>query len=141
MYSLATTLLTQVTVIFLPFNGIIPIANLDCQTSWYSGMYEKTSQTIYVCEWEFIGKRSYISQFTLYHELWHHYWWQITQAQRDKYTQAYNRAKVFYRDYGKESVQEDFADNFSLLSRGEYTTPSVQRRINMIRSFNKTPRK
>ena len=35
----AASLLTKVTIIFIPFTWTIPIVNLECSTSGYSGMY------------------------------------------------------------------------------------------------------
>ena len=42
----------------------------------------------------------------------------MTQTQRDEYTKLYNRDLKkwkFYREYGKTSAVEDFADNFAIV--------------------------
>ena len=135
MYSLATTLLAQVTVVFIPFTGTIPIVNLDCDTSGYSGMYHLNTKTVYVCEWQYRGQDAYTARFTLYHELGHHYWHTLTQEQQDQYTKEFNKAKVFYRDYSKTNVTEDFSDNFSLLALNQRTNFPITKRIKLIKSF------
>lgn len=131
----ATSLIAKVTIIFIPFTWTIPIVNLDCDTSGYSGMYHHNTKTVYVCEWEYRGKDAYTAQFSLYHELGHYYWYTLTDSQRSEYTKEYSKAKQFYRDYGKESVQEDFSDGFAVLSLGQHTNFWVQKRINLINKF------
>ena len=138
MYSLATTLLAQVTIVFIPFTGTIPYVNYNCETSGYSGLYHKETQTAYVCEGKWRKKDDYTAQFAMYHELGHHLWYNITQEQRDEYTKEWNKAKVFYRDYGKTRVDEDFSDNFALLSLDQKTSFQVNKRIKLIKSYGKT---
>lgn len=131
----ASSLIAKVTIIFIPFTGTIPIVNLDCDTSWYSWMYHHNTKTVYVCEWQYRGKDAYTAQFSLYHELGHYYWYSLTDSQRDEYTKEYNKAKQFYRDYGKESVGEDFSDNVSLISLGQNSNKDVMKRIRIIKKF------
>ena len=131
----ATSLIAKVTIIFIPFTGTIPIVNLDCDTSGYSGMYEKNTKTVYVCEWEYRGKDAYTAQFSLYHELGHYYWYTLTDSQRAEYTKEYSKAKQFYRDYWKTSVQEDFSDNLATISLNQRQRIWVQKRITLINKF------
>lgn len=76
------------------------------------GMY--MNNTIYLCQWV-QGN----TEFYKYHEVGHHFWYKImTQKQRDDYVKLYERDLKkwkFYRDYGKASVKEDFADNFGII--------------------------
>lgn len=131
----ATSLIAKVTIIFIPFTGTIPIVNLDCDTSGYSGMYHHNTKTVYVCEWQYRGKDAYTAQFSLYHELGHYYWYTLTDSKRAEYTKEYNKAKQYYRDYGKESVNEDFADNFSIISLSQNSSKDVMKRIRIIKKF------
>lgn len=71
-----------------------------------------------------------------YHEIGHHYWFKfMTQEQRDEYTKLYNRELKkgkFYREYGKTSAVEDFADNFAVIIT---KTPHTNTRLSFIRKL------
>ena len=107
-------------------------SGLKCGT--YGGVYDIPTDTIYLCqevEWD--------EEFYKYHEIWHHVWFKVlTQAQRDTYTKMYTRDLKkwkFYRDYARNSVIEDFADNWSLMALNIRQPYGIQKRINIIKVF------
>lgn len=56
-------------------------------------------------------------RFYALHELWHFFWFEFLNDEDKKiYEMFYNYSNNFdfYREYSKKSVEEDFADNFTL---------------------------
>lgn len=107
------TILASLSIIILPVSGSIPTLG-DCNQG-YSGGYDAETSTVYVC----YSANEKDVEFVKWHEVGHHYWFKfMTQAQRDEYTKLYKRdlkKGKFYREYGKTSAVEDFADNFSIV--------------------------
>lgn len=124
-------LISTVTIILVPLGTVVPTTFNEC---WDIGWaYHVQSNTVYLCEW--VGNE----EFYKYHELGHaFYYTKLTQAQKDKYHVEYERALkdwAFYRDYGRNSEIEDFADNVSLYILKKNQKPKIQRRINLIKKY------
>jgi hypothetical protein len=109
-----SAILASITIVFIPVGGNIP--NLGDCGGYYAGGYVEDTSTVYVC----LSSNERQVEFVKWHEVGHHYWFKfMTQKQRDSYKKLYERdikrwAK-FYREYGKTSVVEDFADNFAVV--------------------------
>lgn len=94
----------------IPFGFIIPNTYVKCwEMNW---AYNHETKIIYLCDGIQWNK-----EFYKQHEIWHYFWFNImTQSQRDSYTKIWTESKWFYRDYGKTSAIEDFADNFAVVA-------------------------
>lgn len=108
-----SAILASLSIIILPVSGSIP--TLGACNEWYSGGYDASTSTIYVC----YSANEKDVEFVKWHEVGHHYWFKfMTQVQRDEYTKLYNRDLKkwkFYREYGKTSAVESFADDFAVI--------------------------
>ncbi len=75
-------------------------------------MYIESESALYLC--------SDYEEFHKMHEVGHHFWFKfLTQKQRDDYTKLYEKDLKngkFYRDYGRVSAVEDFAENFAVIT-------------------------
>jgi len=109
-----STILASLSIIILPVSGSIPTLG-DCN-QWYSVGYDEKTSTVYVC----YSANEKEVEFVKWHEIGHHYWFKfLTQKQRDDYTKLYEKDLKngkFYRDYGKTSAVEDFAENFAVIT-------------------------
>ncbi len=104
-----STILASLTIVLVPIWGILWNSGLRCGT--YGGVYSPSESTIYLC--------SDYQEFYKHHEIGHHIWFKfLTQKQRDDYTKLYERdlkKGKFYRDYGRTSAIEDFAENYAVI--------------------------
>lgn len=129
------SLLASVSIVILPLGSNIAWSSYSCGSmlgkTEINGYYQNS--VIYTC-WQ-------ASDHTKYHELGHHFWTLLTEDQRAKYTKAYNTdmkqgLRVFHRQYAMTNVEEDFADNFSLIAQGKSgKNRTMQKRIQLIFLF------
>lgn len=109
MISLAL-LLTQIQIVMIPINGIIPGAYIKCwglSNIWW--LYNQETKVIYVCS-NYTGKERLV---VLVHEMWHYVWFEkLTESQRISYENEWEKGKDFYSEYSKVSVEEWFAEDF-----------------------------
>lgn len=126
------TLISSIIVVLLPVSAIIPETDIIC---WKQYWWAYVDGKIYVCNTD------QFTQFYIDHEKWHYIWDKIlTQEQKKEYRSLYLLArwewlKAFYRPYGYNDMEEDFADNFALLQTKENSNPHVMKRIRLVKKF------
>ena len=126
-----STILSSATIVLIPLFGVLPTLG-NC--GWaYAWAYDKETSTIYLC----YSANETSTEFTKYHELGHHFWYKyMNQSQRDEYTKLWKESKDFYRDYGKTSAMEDFADTFSIVTTNKNIL-RIRQKTNFIKSLLK----
>ncbi len=119
-----TSLLSSITIIYLPIGSIT-----NWYTCWDIGWVYPWGNTIVVCD---IDKSK---DFYKFHEVWHYFWRnKMTEKEQQEYSKL--RAKTYWREWGKTSIEEDFADNFWLLYyRKEKYSWDVKIRVQFIKKL------
>lgn len=126
-------IIASLVITIFPLGMLLPEINVKCweNIGW---IYSVSTQHIYICDVP--GKEMFIE-----HEIWHHIWFEwLTNEERLQYTKLYNKAitiwdKAFYREYSKQSVLEDFADNFYLARNNIKSNIYIHQRVRFIKKI------
>ncbi len=126
------SLIISTVITVLPIGFTIPETFYKC---WdVGGVF--VNWKIYVCD-----LNDWNLDFYKYHEIAHKVYKEVlTHEQREKYLKLYQSANklwinAFYREYSRSNVEEDFADNFALLTMGWSTNANINKRIKKIEYY------
>lgn len=122
-------LLTQVSIMFLPFGSQLPgYPGHFCNggEADINGYYNPDIKQVVICENERFGSGGRTTQLTINHELGHHVHFKIaTPKEWEQYQIEWKKsvdmgADLFNRPYGTTNAMEGFADDFMYLTDDGY---------------------
>lgn len=122
-------LLTQVTIMFLPFGSAIPqFPGHFCTggETAINGYYNSDIKQVVICEDKNQGQKGRTTQLTINHELGHHVHFKLaTPKEWEQYQIEWKKsvdmgADLFNRPYGTTNAMEGFADDFMYLNDDGY---------------------